>query len=78
MKLIMFFIRFPTKTEVLIDITPYGKLMEAYGCFHKLKYICYEASHAFHKVSLGFAPKIEPLTNTTGIWKAYESVYLLP
>ena len=78
MKLTMFSIRLPTKTEVLIDITPYGKLMETYGCFHKLKYICYEASHAFHKVSLRFAPKIKSLINTTDIWKAYGSVCLLP
>ena len=63
-------IRFPTKTVVLIDITPYEKLMETYGCFHKLKYICYEACHALYKV----APKIEPLIHTTDIWKAYGSV----
>ena len=67
LKLTMFSIRFPTKTEVLIDITPYGKLMETYGCFHKLKYYCCVASHAFHKVFLRFAPKIEPLINTTDI-----------
>ena len=52
--------------------------MEAYGCFHKLKYTCYEASHAFHKVSLRFVPKIEPLINTTDIWKAYGRACLLP
>ena len=78
MKLTMFSIRFPTKTEVLIDITPYGKLMETYDCFHNLKYICYEASHAFHKVSLRFAPKIEPLMNTSDIWKAYGGIWLFP
>ena len=78
MKLTVFSIRFPTKIEVLIDITPYGKLMEVYGCFHKLKYIRYQASHVFHKVSLRFASKIEPLINTTDMWKAYGSVCLLP
>ena len=35
--------------------------------FHKLKYNCHEASHAFHKVSFRFAPKIEPLINTTDV-----------
>ena len=68
MKLTMFSIRFPTKPDVLTDIIPYGKLMEAYGCFHKLKYMCYEASHTFHNVSLRFAPKIEPLINTTDMF----------
>ena len=78
MKLTVFSTRCPTKIEVLIDITPYGKLMEAYGCFHKLKYICYEANYVIHKVSLRFAPKIELLINTTDIRKAYGSVCLLP
>ena len=35
-KLTVFSIKFPTKIKVLIDITPYGKLMEADGCSHKL------------------------------------------
>ena len=35
------------QTEVLTDVAPYGKFMEAYGGFHKLKYIFYEASRAF-------------------------------
>ena len=46
--------------------------MEAYGCFLKIKYICYEASHVFHKVFFRFAPRIEPLINTTDIWKLME------
>ena len=78
MKLTMFSIRFLIKIEVSIDITPYGKLMEAYGCFYKLKCIYYKANHVFHKLSTTFAPKIELLINTTDIWKAYGSVWLLP
>ena len=74
MKLTVFSIRFPTKIEVLIDVKPYGKLTEEYGCLHKLKYIFYEANHVFHKVSFRFAPKTEILINTTDILKAYGSV----
>ena len=69
-------IRFPTKIEVLIDITPYGQLMEAYMCFHKLKYICYDANHIFHKLSNRFSPTFELLINTTVMWKDYVSVWL--
>ena len=54
----VFSIRFPTKIEVLIDITPYGQLMEAYMCFHKLRYICYDANHIFHKRSIRFPPPL--------------------
>ena len=72
----MFSIRFPAKTEILIDIMSYGKLMETYVCFHKLQYICYEANHVFHKLSIRFAPTLELLINTTPTWKAYVSVWL--
>ena len=33
--------------------------MEAYGCFHKLNYIYYEANHVFHKLSIRFASKMD-------------------
>ena len=33
--------------------------MEAYGCFHKLKYIYYEADHVFHKLSIRSVSKMD-------------------
>ena len=77
MKLAVFSMRFPTKIKVLINVTPYGKLMEEYDCLHMLKYICYGASYVFHKVSLRFIPKTELLINTTDILKAYGSYVCL-
>ena len=78
MKLTVFSLRFPTKIEVLIYVRPYGRLMEAYVCFHKLKYICYKVSHVLNKLPIRFVPKIEFLINTTAIWKAYGRLWLFP
>ena len=46
--------------------------------FHKLEFIFGEVNRVFHKLSLSSGIKIEVSIDTTGMWNAYGSFWLLP